>query len=233
MIKPSNSLGKGLRVFYLHQVDDDQWTCLLKALVITHLRFCCLHITIAGNTILNIKIEGVTVIFIVASIGTIITITIQVTCWRRGSLLSSGFFFVMLAIIEGNSLYICSDHQDHDGDDNGDHLVQLTFLINLIFILSENSLLKKIATLRIVDLAEVGKGKTLKITFKSIFKSFWNPMQVSSFGCSLKNTWLLLMLEMLLTLSSILAISSSDSTWLVMKAKLKRSCRKLISLWWV
>ena len=32
------------------------------------------------------------------------------------------------------------------------------------------------------------------------------------------------MLEMLLTLSSILATSSSDSTWLVIKAKLKRSC---------
>ena len=66
MIKPYNSLGKGFGVFYLHQVDDDQWTCLLKALVIAHLRFRCLHITIARNTntILNTKIEGVAIIIV-------------------------------------------------------------------------------------------------------------------------------------------------------------------------
>ena len=102
-----NSLGKGFRVFDLHQVDDDERTCLLKALVIAHLRFW------SPSPLLKTPTPSSKP----SSKLSLLIVTVQKTCWRRGSLLSSGSFFVKLAIIEGNSLYICSG-EDHDGEDH-------------------------------------------------------------------------------------------------------------------
>ena len=79
------------------------------------------------------------------------------TTWsRRGSLLSSSSFFVIVALIEGKNLYICSEEKKNRQ--------KAAIVIKLMIVTAKkNLLLKKIAILRIVDLADVGKGKTLKV----------------------------------------------------------------------
>ena len=68
--------------------------------------------------------------------------------------MSSRSFFVIGALIEGKSMYICSEEKNRQ---------KAAIVIKLMTIIVENLLLKKIAILRIVDLADVGKGKTLKL----------------------------------------------------------------------
>ena len=139
----------------------------------------------------------------------------------------------MLAIIEGNSLYICSD-QDHDGDDKDDNLFQLIWS-KQSFLRFDHHPLRELTFQEDCNIEDCGLGwsgerqnlrNNIHVNLQGFLVSnihdFSHNLLVSNIP-SLK-TWLLLMLEMLLTLSSILATSSSDSTWLVIRAKLKRSC---------